>query len=331
MQKSWKTSDAPGTLIVSDIHAGRQNDSMRMRTLRALQRMVDHANATGIGQIILNGDMLDERAKWSAVERDMIAIRSVLKEFGGGLHNVRFVYGNHDVAAGRKVSDKDMADILGIPHVEPNWIVYDESAGITFTHGHIFGTFYARRTLRELARRGCDNMELLCTSDDFQRKLDKLQQRYVTASFLSNVLGQMGIPVETAWEAIRSWTHVARTNAAVRLRETESSATSLLASMLELSSHTLAAELGASLGSWCSLVAHTHTPAVVKRTIERHNGESVAQLVGNTGSFVSRAGFPVTCIEARFPSLILWGYDSVTHQLHRKKTVSLTPEEAAQI
>ncbi len=312
--------------MLSDIHAGRQNDRVRARTLRALEHIVEHANTREIAQIILNGDMLDERARWEHVQTDTATIRERLERFHAGLQNIRFVYGNHDFAADRKIADVDIQQLLGISRVESDWIVFDEAVGITYTHGHIFGTGYAKRSLLSMAREESGDVQILCASDAFQRKIDSLHRRYVAACSIGKWMGRLGIPVEPLWETLRSHTHILRLSTAEMLRQAGMPALQQAAKLLDLSSHTIAAELGTTLGGWCALVGHTHAPAVAKRFVRRGN-TVLPQLVGNSGSFVSKAGFPVTFIEARYPSVTLWEYDAGNDALRERKTMTLTPQE----
>lgn len=328
MYKSWVT-DAQSIIVVSDIHAGRQNRWIRDRTLRALNRIVEHANAQKTGQIIINGDLLDERATWKRVQEDVADIRSVLDGFHGGWQNIRFIYGNHDMAAGRKLLDTELHDILGDCRIEEDWIVFDPPSGVTCTHGHIFGTLYARRALLELARQDEGGaMEELYMSEGFQRKMHGLHVRYVAVASAGKWLGRMGIPLERAWEILRSHGHVARANIAAYLRDSNPDGLGQhFARYIDLSSHVLAAELGTTMGGWCAVVGHTHAPAAIKRMVLRKRSHQLPHIVGNAGSFVSKAGFPATFVEAKFPSMTLWAYDTKTDSLQERRCETLTEQE----
>ncbi len=333
MQQQWTTDS--GILIISDLHAGRLGRKNSERAGAALSAMVQHANDRGIGKLMVNGDVFDERVPGHLAEDAMRLLRAALGEFAAGWQNIRFARGNHDILATENHAIRER--LGGSCAVETHPIVFAEETGIVITHGDTLESGSAREEILRLARGNNATIRGLCGSPSLKRDIAALQRRYAVIARAANILAHVGIPVETLWERSRSIAHTLRIGAVRRLHRTEGARhdertlRERCARFLDLRNFQVLAELSAGLGGWGAVVSHTHIPLLEKRRV-RHagNGRETVQIVGNTGSFVSRAGFPVTCIEACFPTMTLWQFHQATGELRPWKTLSLTAREQAQ-
>src|SRR5262249_21603052 len=87
-------------------------------------------------------------------------------------------------------------------------------------------------------------------------------------------------------------------------------------------------QLCAALGGWGLVYGHTHEPHVTKqRVVDPLTGKERTVLLGNSGSF-RRKTVPPTWIEAAFPCMELWAYNTSKDEAELLDRVSLSREES---
>jgi predicted phosphodiesterase len=128
------------TLLLSDFHAGH-HDAHRDRKLRALEAMATFARGCDVGEVVLAGDIVDERPNRERVREECDMLFQAL-----GHYSSVFLRGNHDEAS--YFDTHEMETLLRCRIDERPWHVSAVS-GVVVTHGHHFRTPAIRRALRE--------------------------------------------------------------------------------------------------------------------------------------------------------------------------------------
>jgi predicted phosphodiesterase len=290
------------TLLLSDFHAGH-HDAHRDRKLRALDAMARFARDRDVGEVVLAGDIVDERPDRARVREECDMLRNAL-----GRYDSVFLRGNHDEAAFFDVAE--MEELLRCRIDERPWHVSPVS-GIVVTHGHHFRTPAIRRALREAAHSA--HLDELFSAKKAVRHQKAMNKGFSMAGRLGNRLGDAGIPATELWEHLQQVSLRSRGKVAVALRRKRKPSALLtlreyLADAIDVRSVRHAARLARTLRSWGAVSGHTHVPGLYRHVLEDpFTGERVPFLIGNSGSFVSR--YAPTFIEIRYPGMRLWQYD----------------------
>lgn len=308
------------TLLVSDFHAGH-GSRHRTRKLRAIDAMMSQARQTGVTEIILAGDIADERPDREEVLAECRALTNAIDG-----HVTLFLRGNHD--AHHYFAKEEMEELLRCDVHEGAWHVSPHT-GIVITHGHHFRTPSFRRALRHATR--AEDLATFCETAESERHVHTMTKRFSAMGRVGSSLDRMGFPVTGLWEDLQRISQRSRSSIAVALRgkKTHRPWRAVIADAIDLRSSRRAARLAMTTRCWGSVSGHTHVPGLYKHHIKDSvSGERIPFLVGNSGSFVSR--YAPTCIEVRYPRMTLWQYDESANRMRILQEIELTPEEIAQ-
>lgn len=307
------------TLLLSDYHAGH-GEAYRDRKLRAIDAFLAHARETRVGEIVLAGDIADERPDATLVQEECAVLRQAI----AGYDSV-FLHGNHDDAA--FFDSAHMEQLLRCRIDARPWHVSPVS-GITVTHGHHFRTPSIRRALRRATN--TEHLSALCERSKGHQKA--MNKGFSFAGKMGDSLESAGIPATELWEDLQQVSQRSRSKMAAALRRKPRRSLGVrtlidrVADMIDLRSVRHAARLARAMGTWGIVSGHTHVPGLYKYHIEDDaTGLCIPFLVGNSGSFVSR--YAPTFIEVRHPSMTLWQYDERTRQMKILQKMSLTRDE----
>lgn len=308
------------TLLLSDFHAGH-HDAHRDRKLRALEAMATFARQCDVGEVVLAGDIVDERPNRERVREECDMLFQAL-----GHYSSVFLRGNHDEAS--YFDAKEMADLLRCRIDERPWHVSPVS-GVVVTHGHHFRTPAIRRALREAMH--ATHLNELFADKRAVRHQKAMNKGFSMAGRIGNRLGDAGIPATEMWEHLQQVTQRSRGKIAIALRRRKRPSTvralrERIADMIDIRSVRHAARLARTMRSWGAVSGHTHVPGLYRHVIEdEFTGELVPFLIGNSGSFVSR--YAPTFIEVRHPGMTLWQYDERSHSMIALQKMELTAED----
>lgn len=308
------------TLLLSDFHAGHR-DAHRERKFRALEAMAAMARGRNVGEIVLAGDIVDERPDMRRVREECDALRATID----GYESV-FLRGNHDDASYFDASE--MEELLRCRIDERPWHVSAVS-GVVVTHGHHFRTPAVRKALRTSGPSGVPDG--IFSSKRAVRHGKAITKGFSFAGRFGDRLGNAGIPATEVWERLQQASQRSRSKAATALRRKKhpSASTALrerVADMIDLRSIRHAAWLARATHSWGAVSGHTHVPGLYKHMLEDDaTGERIPFLIGNSGSFVSR--YAPTFIEVRYPGMTLWQYDTATDRVVAADSMELTEED----
>lgn len=310
------------TLLLSDFHAGH-HDVHRDRKLRALEAMTAMARERNVAEVVLAGDIVDERPDRIRVREECEMLRKALE----GYESV-FLRGNHDEAS--YFDAAEMEELLRCRVDERPWHV-SSASGAVVTHGHHFRTPAIRRALREAAHAA--HLDALFADKKAVRHQRAMNRGFSMAGRFGDSLGNAGFPATELWEHLQQVSQRSRSKVAIALRRRRKPSTlhtmrERIADVIDLRSIRHAARLARTLRSWGAVSGHTHVPGIYKHHLEDElTGERVPFLIGNSGSFVSR--YAPTFIEIRRPSMTLWQYDEESDKVMALQAMELTAEELA--
>jgi UDP-2,3-diacylglucosamine pyrophosphatase LpxH len=313
-------------VCASDLHLGLWGDRnarySRAQKLSALESIVELANREG-GSLVLNGDILDDRADRKALKRECRRAREVLANCARGLV---FVRGNHDAGFSRRKVRKRLGDC----RIAGGWIHYDP-CGVAFTHGHVLETRRSKHLIRRLGG------------------LSKAQWKEINASLKADAALQAELAEQQERDlAVRPLESMERFRRAFELAECgfqrlRAGASEWLrwaaggpgnglhkwADRLDSRMIRRGAQLANALDAWACLVGHDHTPGLHRRTLfDPVSGRARHVLVGNCGAFIQH-GQAITCVAARWPELRMMEFDAATGGLTVVQTVALPGESKA--
>jgi|GEM_PF-6171743 len=310
------------TFLLSDFHAGH-HDAHRDRKLRALEAMAVMARQRDVGEVVLAGDIVDERPDRMRVREECNMLRKALE----GYDSV-FLRGNHDEAS--YFDAAEMEELLQCRVDERPWHVSPVS-GAVVTHGHHFRTPAIRRALREAAHAA--HLDDLFSTKRAVRHQKAMNRGFSMAGRFGDSLGNAGIPATELWEHLQQVSQRSRSNVAIAIRRRKKPSTihtmrERIADIIDLRSIRHAARLALTMRSWGAVSGHTHVPGIYKHHLEDElTGERIPFLVGNSGSFVS--WYAPTFIEIRHPGMTLWQYDAASDSIVKLQSMELTAEELA--
>lgn len=308
------------TLLLSDFHAGH-NRSQSARKRRALDALMMRARETNVGEIVLAGDIADERPAKEHVREECEMLRTSIDGYASV-----FLRGNHDDASYFETSE--MEDLLRCRIDERPWHV-SQVSGVVVTHGHHFRTPSIRRALREASH--AIHLESLF-DERAVRHQKAMNKGFSFAGKVGVSLEEAGFPATELWEDLQQVSQFARARIAGTLRGKRRPMLRRLrerfADAIDLRSTRHAARLARAMGSWGIVSGHTHVPGLYKHWLEDDaTGERVPFLVGNSGSFVSR--YAPTFIEVTHPRMTLWQFDEKTSRAVIVQSIELTDDELA--
>lgn len=309
------------TILFSDFHAGHDR-TRRARKLRAVDAMMDHARTRRVGEIVLAGDIADERPDPASVREECGFLRDAI----AGYESI-FLHGNHDDPAFFRASD--LESMLRCRIDASPWRISPVS-GVAVTHGHHFRTPSIRRALRDATSR--EHLEILC--EGCERHHEAMTKGFSVAGKIGNSLESAGIPATGLWEDLQRVSQRSRSRMATALRRTPRKFPDIrkiverIADAVDLRSVRHAARLARTLGTWGVVSGHTHVPGIYKYHLtDEDTGERVPYLVGNSGGFVSR--YAPTFVEISFPRMTLWQFDEGSGKAVVLQTMELTAQELA--
>lgn len=308
------------TLLLSDFHAGH-HDAHRERKLRALDAMGAFARERNIAEIVLAGDIVDERPDRVRVREECDMLFNAL-----GRYDSVFLRGNHDEAS--YFDAAEMRELLRCRIDERPWHVSPVS-GVTVTHGHHFRTPAIRRALREAAHAA--HLDELFAAKRVMRHQKAMNKGFSMAGRLGNSLGYAGIPATELWEHLQQVSQRSRGKLALALRRRKRPSTvhtlwERMADAIDIRSVRHAARLARTLRTWGAVSGHTHVPGLYRHLLEDEiSGERIPFLIGNSGSFVSRYG--PTFIEIARPRMTLWQYEERGDRIVELQSMELSDDD----
>lgn len=316
---AYRMTPGFSTLLFSDFHAGHHL-AHRQRKFRALEAMMAQAHDRNVTEIVLAGDIADERPDRARVREECLRLCEAIDG-----HTSIFLRGNHDDAAFFDASE--IEDLLRCTVHELPWHVSPVS-GVVVTHGHHFRSPATRRALRRALPTSTDP-----DASPSTHRL-KIPASYRMAGRFGFALEHVGLPSMHLWDHLLQVSQRSRRTMAKTLRPNRRSPLEKrswrerMADAIDLRSIRHAARLARATQCWGAVTGHTHVPGIYKHYLrDDRTGDHIPFLVGNSGSFVSR--YAPTCIEVRYPHMILWQYDPRTHRMSIVQDMRLSPEELA--
>lgn len=311
------------TLLFSDFHAGH-HEAYGERKFLALEAMMRRAKDLNIAEIVLAGDIADERPDRVKVREECRRLREAIDG-----HPSVYLRGNHDDAS--FFGTDEMEEMLRCTIDERPWHVSPVS-GVVVTHGHHFRTPAMRKALRTATLP--EDLDILHASDKARRHLATMTKSFSAFGRFGFRLQKAGFPATEIWEHTLELSQRSRSRIARALRPSpvrtlgKRTWRDRFADAIDLRSVRHAARLARTMKCWGVVSGHTHVPGIYKHYLkDEATGERVPFLVGNSGSFISR--YAPTCIEVRYPKMVLWQYNPLTHRMTAVQEMELTPEELA--
>lgn len=311
------------TLLLSDFHAGHHHGH-RDRKFRALAAMMLQAREFHVGEVVLAGDIADERPDREQVREECALLREVIDG-----HPTIFLRGNHDDES--FFATHEMEELLRCQIDERPWHVSPIS-GVVITHGHHFRTRAIQDALRHATHAA--HLDGLVGDARSIRHQKAMTKGFSMAGRFGNSLEQAGIPATELWEDLQQVSQRSRSKMAIALRRRKRPPTGLrlwrerIADVIDLRSIRHAARLARTMRCWGVVSGHTHVPGLYKHHLtDEMTGERIPFLVANSGSFVSR--YAPTFIEVRHPTMTLWQYDEQTDRMNAVQVMELTADELA--
>lgn len=305
---------------ISDFHAGKRSKKIpKEAALHAACERVSQRNA----KLFLHGDFLDTRPRAHKFREEIAAVRQTFRDHD--IHPEMYIEGNHDYEFGRA---EEIEDLLSCP-VARSLVEYDRETGLVLTHGHV-SELPGIQNLLQSVRGGKELIESL-SIDRLEATLKQFALQYDMVGVVTSFLENGGLEgLEDAWRQSfsgRRWIADQLMEVA-RNRALDDHAVKALIHMIGSSDreHVLG-QLCARLGGWGLVYGHTHEPHVTKQqVVDPLTGQSRMVLLGNSGSF-RRKTVPPTWIEAAFPSMELWAYNSKDDCAECLDRVTLSDEE----
>lgn len=282
------------------------------------------AKDLNIAEIVLAGDIADERPDRVQVRDECMRLREAIDG-----HPSVFLRGNHDDIS--FFGTAEMEEMLRCVVDERPWHISPVS-GVVVTHGHHFRTPAMRKALRTATLP--EHLDVLHASDKARRHLAAMTKSFSAFGRFGFRLQHFGFPATEVWEHLLEGSQWSRSRIARALRRgrvrTLGKRTwrESVADAIDLRSIRHAARLAKTMKCWGVVSGHTHVPGIYKHYLkDETTGERVPFLVGNSGSFISR--YAPTCIEVRYPKMVLWQYDTRAHRMTAIQEMELTADELA--
>jgi glycosyltransferase involved in cell wall biosynthesis/predicted phosphodiesterase len=307
---------------LSDFHAGKRRK--RIPKEAALRAACERARDRK-ARCFLQGDFLDTRPALQKLHAEIEMIRRTFTEFG--IKPIQYLEGNHDYEFGRA---GEIEELIGTP-VAKSLVHRDEETGLVLTHGHISEL----PELNELLSSDCPHEELVnrLSIESLKPALRLSALRYDLVTSLTNLIEQVGLEgLEEGWRSSLK----ARRKLASWLsqqpgiqRHNERGMQALLHMIGSSDRERILGELCHRLGGWGLVYGHTHEPHLTLQSlVDPRTGQRWTVLLGNSGSFC-RKSIPPTWIEAEFPAMELWCYDSQTRSAQLMERLELPPADQA--
>ena len=313
----------PVLICASDLHLGlwkeRNKHCTRKEKSRALQAIVDLANSQN-APLILNGDIIDDRARRRRHRREIEIARDAFRRCQG---EIIFLYGNHDghlspAAVRNKLGPCRV--VRGLMHCDPS--------GIVFTHGHMLPTRRFKHLIRRiggLTRHQWKAINASLKADAALRAELVDYERLSASLYLLERLRSARHGFELA-ECILARLRTGTARLLDALAGNSSLALQRWAACVDSKMIRRGAQLANVVGAWACIVGHDHTPGLHLRSFHDPITRRTAQvIVGNCGSFIQH-GQPITCIMARYPALILMQYDEGSRTMRQVHAITLEPQ-----
>ncbi len=304
--------DRGGVLCVSDLHLGLWGDRNDRYSILdkagALESMVDTALSAGARTLLLNGDVLDDRAGKAETKRDATLAKVAILRFADSGGRVALVRGNHD----RHIKRRQFQKLLGMQIEVIRGHLFADASGVVGTHGHILETKRSKLLIEALegpeasaeahsdARRAVDQDEAMEAELDAMDALNAAIAGLESYRTLRHTFEMAECRMRLLRSRVSEWVR--------RLSKAQAKHLHQWADGLDLRSIHRAGRLAAAMGGWCSVFGHDHTPGVYRRDVKRRSGAVDQILIGNSGSFIQHRQ-PITCLLARHPTLRLMRYD----------------------
>ncbi len=292
-----------GSLLVSDIHAGRKSDDSG--TMSILSKLVSYGNDRELEQLCIVGDQFDKAASKPVLKERGKQLQAIYANFRG---KVTLIKGNHEESI--ELKHGPMEQFVGSDiRIEKGVAMVN---GAVAYHGHRF-----RAIKVEIRQR------LRAIIEDFYR-LSRPDRDFLFSRAIQNVLvtqwNELGLPADARMEMPKPLLNLLH-GLPKYIPDTVPNVKYEQKSWLTASG--IWSHLAPLLGQRISITGHTHQPGMHTYRYFQERGMSMPVVSVDCGSFVN-GGTPITAVTVQGSTITQIEYDTKDQVFHPSHTLQLS-------